>query len=69
LLGVHDGRAVYLLFNGILGDRSAGGGNMLTGPLLAQLPAHAGPKVIYAAACRLGRARLDAGDYAQADAV
>ncbi len=28
--------------------------------VLAQLPAHAGPKVIYAAACRLGRARLEA---------
>ena len=36
------------------------GGNVLTGPVLAQLPPHAGPKVIYAAACRLGRARLDA---------
>jgi len=61
LLGAHDGRAVYLLFNGILGDRSINGGNVLTGPVLAQLPAHNGPKVIYAAACRLGRARLDAG--------
>jgi len=60
LLGVHEGRAVYLLFNGILGDRSPVGGNVLTGPVLAQLPAHAGPKVIYAAACRLGRARLEA---------
>jgi len=27
LLGVHNGKAVYLLFNGILGDRSPGGGN------------------------------------------
>jgi adenine-specific DNA-methyltransferase len=27
LLGVHHGRAVYLLYNGILGDRSTGGGN------------------------------------------
>ena len=60
LLGVHDGRAVYLLFNGILGDRTVNGGNVLTGPVLAQLPPHAGPKVIYAAAGRLGRARLEA---------
>ncbi len=59
LLGVHEGRAVYLLFNGILGDKSVCGGNVLTGPVLAQLPPHAGPKVIYAAACRLGRARLE----------
>ena len=58
LLDRHDGRAVYLLFNGILGDRSVDGGNVLTGPVLAQLPPHNGPKVIYAAACRLGRARL-----------
>ena len=60
LLGVHDGRAVYLLFNGILGEKSVDGGNVLTGPVLAQLPAHNGPKVIYAAACRMGRAKLAA---------
>ena len=60
LLGVHDGRAVYLLFNGILDDRRVNGGNVLTGPVLAALPAHDGPKVIYAAACRMGRARLGA---------
>ena len=59
LLGVHDGRAVYLLFNGILGDRTVDGGNVLTGPVLAKLPPHHGPRVIYAAACRLGRARLE----------
>jgi adenine-specific DNA-methyltransferase len=60
LLGSHEGRGVYLLFNGILGDRSVNGGNVLTGPILAELPPHEGPKVIYAAACRLGRTRLDA---------
>ncbi|MCX6897842.1 MAG: site-specific DNA-methyltransferase [Verrucomicrobia bacterium] len=60
LLGVHEGRAVYLLFNGILGDKTVNGGNVLTGPVLAKLPPHDGPKVIYAAACRLGRARQDA---------
>ena len=30
LLGVHDGEAVALLFNGVLGDRRPGGGNVLT---------------------------------------
>lgn len=58
LLGVHEGRAVYLLYNGILGDRSVNGGNILTGPILSSLPAHEGPKTIYAAACRLGPTRL-----------
>jgi len=38
LLGVHENTAYYLLFNGILKDRSAAGGNILTAPLLAQLP-------------------------------
>ncbi|MEO8410241.1 MAG: site-specific DNA-methyltransferase, partial [Propionivibrio sp.] len=54
LLGVHQGRAVYLLYNGILKDKSVAGGNMLTGPVLDVLPPFAGPKVIYAAANRLG---------------
>ncbi len=54
LLGVHDGRAIYLLYNGILKDRSIDGGNVLTGPLYDLLPPFAGPKVIYAAANRMG---------------
>ena len=58
LIGIHDGRAIYLLYNGILKDRSAGGGNVLTGTVYNGLPRHDGPKVIYAAACRLGAARL-----------
>ena len=58
LLGVHEGRAIYLLYNGILGDRSVDGGNILTGPVLDILPMHDGPRVIYAAACRLGAPRL-----------
>ena len=58
LLGVHEGRAIYLLYNGILGDRSADGGNVLTGPVLDLLPAHDGPRIVYAAACRLGMPRL-----------
>jgi site-specific DNA-methyltransferase (adenine-specific)/adenine-specific DNA-methyltransferase len=47
LLGVKDGTAVYLLFNGILKDKSTGGGNVLTRAVLASLPEHDGPKVIY----------------------
>jgi DNA modification methylase len=58
LLGVYQGRAIYLLYNGILGDKSVDGGNVLTGPVLDILPEHAGPRVVYAAACRLGVPRL-----------
>ncbi len=58
LLGVHAGRAVYLLYNGILKDRAIDGGNVLTTPLLQQLPAHDGPRVIYAARSAIGTARL-----------
>ena len=54
LLGVHEGRAIYLLYNGILKDKSVGGGNVLTGPVFEALPKFAGPKVIYAAANRMG---------------
>jgi site-specific DNA-methyltransferase (adenine-specific)/adenine-specific DNA-methyltransferase len=54
LLGVHEGRAIYLLYNGILKDRSVAGGNVLTGPVFELLPKSAGPKVIYAAANRMG---------------
>lgn len=49
LLGVHEGRAVYLLYNGILGDKSRKGGNVLTPELFARLPRHEGPKTVYAA--------------------
>ena len=58
LLGVHEGRAIYLLYNGILDDLAVDGGNVLTGVVLEKLPRHDGPKVIYAAACRLGSPRL-----------
>jgi len=58
LIGVHEGRAVYLLYNGILKDKSVAGGNVLTAAVLAVLPPLDGPRVIYAAACRLGAPRL-----------
>lgn len=58
ILGVHRGVGIYLLYNGILGDRSAKGGNVLTRKILAGLPAHEGPRVIYCAGCLLGTERL-----------
>ncbi len=53
LLGLHRDRAIYLLYNGILGDRAADGGNVLTRRLLRDLPPHDGPKTIYAECSRL----------------
>lgn len=53
LLGVSQGRAIYLLYNGILKDSTLGGGNVLTTQVYDILPAHVGPKVIYATACRI----------------
>ena len=53
LLGVSQGRAIYLLYNGLLKDTTPGGGNVLTAQVYEVLPAHAGPKVIYATACRI----------------
>ena len=47
LLGVHDGTACYLLYNGILGDKKPQGGNVLTRRVLESLPPWDGPKVIY----------------------
>ncbi|MBI2734676.1 MAG: site-specific DNA-methyltransferase [Aquabacterium sp.] len=63
LLGVHEGTAYYLLFNGILGDKRPASGNVLTSAVLDALNTlcgHAGPKVVYGEACRLGDARLKA---------
>ena len=60
LLGVAHGTGVYLLYNGILKDKSVEGGNVLTQPILDDLPPHDGPKVIYAASNRVSPARLKA---------
>jgi len=57
-LGVCRDVGIYLLYNGILGDKRANGGNVLTRAVLAQLPPFAGQKVIYCAGCLLGRDRL-----------
>ena len=59
-IGECNGIAIYLLFNGILGDKSANGGNVLTRSVLAKLPPFAGPKVIFGAGCLLGTDRLRA---------
>jgi site-specific DNA-methyltransferase (adenine-specific)/adenine-specific DNA-methyltransferase len=61
LLGEFNGKAVYLLFNGVLGDKSPSGGNVLTNEILRGLPQPTtkdGTKVIYGEGCRLGAARL-----------
>jgi adenine-specific DNA-methyltransferase len=58
LLGVFQGKAIYLLFNGVLGDKRPQGGNVLTRAVLADLPEHDGEKVIYGESCRLSQATL-----------
>jgi adenine-specific DNA-methyltransferase len=53
-----DDEAVYLLYNGILGDRRPQGGNILTTAVLDALPRHGKRRVIYGEGCRIGAARL-----------
>ena len=63
LLGIHNGTAYYLLYNGILGDRRPASGNVLTHTVLQAINdifPHAGRKVIYGETTRLGMARLAA---------
>jgi len=60
-LGVQNGTAYYLLYNGILGDRRPTGGNVLTHAVLDainEIFPHDGPKVVYGETTRLGAARL-----------
>ena len=59
-LGECRGVGVYLLYNGILDDKTANGGNVLTRSVLAKLPTFNGQKVIYCAGCLLGKDRLQA---------
>ena len=58
LLGIHNGVAYYLLFNGILGDKKPDGGNVLTQKVLDTLPAFEGKKVIYGEATRMNAEKL-----------
>ena len=65
LIGVHEGRAYFLLFNGVLGDRRPQGGNVLTSAvaaLLDEAAAGAGvaagtQRVVFGEACRLSEMR------------
>ena len=53
LLGVYNGTAYYLLYNGILGDKKPDGGNVLTQKIFDTLPKFNGKKVIYGEASRM----------------
>lgn len=67
LLGIHDGRAHALLYNGILGDKRPAGGNVLTRATLALIrndiakldPDFDGPLTVYGEQSRLTPATLD----------
>jgi len=58
LLGVHNETAFFLLYNGILGDKTPAGGNVLTARVLRELPKHKGKKVIYGEMSMLDEAIL-----------
>lgn len=64
-LGAHDGRGLALLYNGILRDRTPGGGNVLTHAVLrlireeAQAAGWDGPITVYGAANRLSQRTLE----------
>ncbi|AGI06869.1 DNA methylase [Xanthomonas phaseoli pv. phaseoli] len=58
-LGEHHGIGYYLLFNGILGDESKAGGNVLTKRVLKGLQPFDGPTVIYGESCDLPKERLE----------
>jgi len=62
LLGVENGVAYYLLYNGILGDQRPEGGNVLTPKVLSLLPPHNGPKVIYGEASDISVPNLKGSD-------
>lgn len=59
LLGVHNGIAYYLLYNGIMKDKRPNTGNVLNSRVLQELPKHNGPKVIYGERTLFGPARLE----------
>ncbi|MDO5319562.1 MAG: site-specific DNA-methyltransferase [bacterium] len=68
VLGIHEGVAYALLYNGILGDRSVGGGNVLTKKTLKVIQedlvaagiGEVKKLVVYAEACRLSADTLAA---------
>ena len=69
-LGLHDGRAYALLYNGILGDKRPGGGNVLTRATLAHIreeiakvhPDADGPLTVYGEQSRLMPQTLERED-------
>lgn len=61
-LGAADGVGVYLLYNGILKDRSEHGGNVLTRALLDSLPPYEGRRIVYGAATMVAPERLQAAN-------
>ena len=70
LIGIHNGIAYFLLYNGILGDRRPNGGNVLTRKVLEHLeelltnvdPLFDGQRIVYGETSRLGEARLQQGN-------
>ena len=67
VLGLHDGHAYALLYNGILGDKRPGGGNVLTRATLAVIQEaiertyghFSGPLTVYGEQSRLASATLE----------
>jgi len=59
LIGTHEGKAFYLLYNGILGDKRPEAGNVLTPTVLSKLPTSEGQKVIFAEACLIPARNLE----------
>ena len=66
-LGIHDGRAFALLYNGILGDKRPDGGNVLTRSTLALIrdairasePDFDGPLTVYGEQSRITAPTLE----------
>ena len=61
-LGIHNGIGYALLYNGILGDKTINGGNVLIMSTLAHIrqgaKKHKGKIIVYGESCRLGENRL-----------
>jgi hypothetical protein len=62
LLGIHNNQAVFLLYNGILKDKTDAGGNVLNSKTLSllreYLPEATMPSVVYGAFTRFDKAKL-----------
>ena len=58
-LGTYNNIAVYLLYNGILGDNEEEGGNVLTRHVLNGLSKHDGTRIVYGNGCLLGSSHLN----------